>query len=250
MLPNIRNLTASRANVASNGRKPSKREYVVVSVGGSLIIPNELDTTFLSNFRELVLRKIGDGLSFFIITGGGKTARRYQDAALETRGDLPREDLDWLGIHSTRLNAHLLRTLFKEESQACIVKNFSRKVSARADVVIGAGWKPGWSTDYCAVLAAKHLGAKKLVNLSNIDYVYTKDPRKFPDAQRIEKIEWPNFRKLIPDHWDPGLSSPFDPVAAKEAEAMKLEVAIINGKKLSEFEKYLNGDSFTGTIIK
>ncbi len=226
-----------------------KREYVVVSVGGSLIVPGEVDTEFLSTFRELILKKIGEGLSFFIITGGGKTARRYQEAAHAVRGDLDREDLDWLGIHSTRLNAHLLRALFSEEAQARIVKNPTRRVSGRSNIIIGAGWKPGWSTDYCAVLAAKQLGAKKMVNLSNIDYVYDKDPRKNVDAQKIERIEWSNFRKLIPPTWDPGLSSPFDPVAAKEAEALGLEVAVINGTKLEEFNNYLSGKPFAGTVI-
>ncbi len=222
----------------------------MVSVGGSLIVPDEIDTTFLTNFRELLLKKIDQqSLSFFIITGGGKTARRYQDAANEVRGDLSREDLDWLGIHSTRLNAHLFRTLFSEQAQARIVKDPTRKFADGSSIVIGAGWKPGWSTDYCAVLAAKQLGAKKLVNLSNIDYVYTKDPRKFPDAVKIEKSNWADFRKLIPDHWDPGLSSPFDPIAAKEAEKLGLEVAVINGKKLDEFDNYLSGKPFAGTII-
>lgn len=226
-----------------------KREYVVVSVGGSLIVPDGVDTTFLQNFHTLITDKIGDGLSFFIITGGGKTARRYQDAAAETRGDLPRDDLDWIGIHSTRLNAHLFRTIFSEHAQARIVKNPTKRVNGRSEVIIGAGWKPGWSTDYCAVMAAKQLGAKKMVNLSNIDFVYDKDPRKFADAKKIEDITWKEFRTLIPDEWDPGLSSPFDPIAAKEAEARGLEVAIINGNKLDEFKKYLSGQPFTGTII-
>jgi uridylate kinase len=227
----------------------SKSEYVVVSVGGSLIVPNEIDTTFLHTFRDLINEEVAKGVNFFIITGGGKTARRYQDAAHEVRGDLIRTDLDWLGIHSTRLNAHLLRTLFSEHAQARIIKNPTRRLNAKAPIVIGAGWKPGWSTDYCAVLAAKHLGAKKLVNLSNIDHVYDKDPKKYPDAQKIEKIGWGEFRKLIPDHWDPGLSSPFDPVAAKEAESLKLEVAIMNGNNLSEFKNYLDGKPFVGSVI-
>ena len=227
----------------------NKREYVVVSVGGSLIVPNEVDTTFLHTFRDLILSKVAKGDSFFIITGGGKTARRYQEAAHEVRGDLHREDLDWIGIHSTRLNAHLMRTLFSEQAQARIVKNPTRAMRKNAPIVIGAGWKPGWSTDYCAVLAAKHLGAKKLVNLSNIDYVYTADPRKDPTAQKIENIKWNDFRAIIPDHWDPGLSSPFDPVAAKEAESLGLEVAVINGTKLDEFNNYLDGKPFAGTTI-
>jgi uridylate kinase len=227
----------------------TKREYVVVSVGGSLIVPDQIDTAFLKSFRELLLRKVKEGTSFFIITGGGKTARRYQQAAEDVRGGLSREDVDWLGIHSTRLNAHLMRALFIEDAQARIVKNPTRGMHPTKPVIIGAGWKPGWSTDYCAVMAAKKLGAHKVVNLSNIDYVYDTDPRENPDAKKIERIGWAEFRELIPKDWDPGLSSPFDPVAAREAQAASLEVAIMNGGKLDEFEKYLNNEPFAGTII-
>jgi len=228
-----------------------KRDYIVVSVGGSLLVPEGIDISFLQNFRELVLQKTQEGSSFYIVSGGGRLARNYQEAAAEIRGGetLDREDIDWLGIHSTRLNAHLLRTIFIEEAQARIIKNPTSRFRGRESIVIGAGWKPGWSTDYCAVMAAKTLGAKKLVNLSNIDYVYTADPRKDPSAQKIETIGWSDFRKLIPEEWDPGLSSPFDPVAAKEAEALGLEVAIINGASLSSFSDYLDGKPFTGTVI-
>ena len=227
----------------------SKREYVVVSVGGSLIVPDGIDVPFLTSFRALITKQTRAGLSFFIIAGGGRLARNYQEAAREVRGGLDREDIDWLGIHATRMNGHLLRTLFKEESHHRFFKNPNFVRVPKDPVVIGAGWRPGNSSDYCAVLAAKSLGAKKLVNLSNIDYVYTADPKKDPTATKIEKISWSDFRKLIPSEWDPGLSSPFDPVAAKEAQALGIEVAIINGAKLEEFEKYLNGEPFIGTVI-
>jgi len=65
----------------------------------------------------------------------------------------------------------------------------------------------------------------------------------------MEKISWPEFRKLIPAEWDPGLSAPFDPIAAKEAEAINLEVALMNGTKLGEFANYLEGKPFVGTVI-
>ncbi|HEX5774763.1 MAG TPA: UMP kinase [Candidatus Paceibacterota bacterium] len=227
----------------------AKREYVVVSVGGSLIVPEGIDVPFLKRFRELITAKTREGFSFFIITGGGRTARKYQQAVEEVRGDLTRDDIDWLGIHSTRLNAHLMRSVFMEDAQARIVKNPSRRLTPRAPIVIGAGWKPGWSTDYCAVMAAQSLGASKLVNLSDIDYVYTANPKEDPSAKPLERLSWKEFRDLIPSEWDPGLSSPFDPVAAKEAERMELEVAILNGEKLEEFDNYLSGKSFTGSVI-
>lgn len=220
-----------------------------MSVGGSLIVPEGIDTHFLSRFREEIVKKIGEGFSFYIITGGGKTARNYRDAGAAVRGDLSREDLDWLGIHSTRLNGHLLRTVLRDHAYRRVMKNPTRSVEADEPVIIGAGWKPGWSTDYCAIIAAKTLGAKRVINLSNIDYVYDKDPRKNEGAKKIERIKWAEFRKLIPTEWDPGLSSPFDPVAAREAEESGIEVAIMNGAHLDRFSDYLDGKPFTGTVI-
>lgn len=122
-------------------------------------------------------------------------------------------------------------------------------IDADEPLIIAADWQPGCSTDYDAVLIVKNLGAKRLVNLSNTDYVYDSDPKKNPDAKKIEKISWTDFRNLIPAEWNPGLSSPFDPIAAKEAEAIGLEVAIINGAHLEEFSNYLDNKPFVGTII-
>lgn len=226
----------------------STKERIVVSVGGSLIVPDQIDTDFLSRFKALILEKVQRGFTFTIITGGGKTARRYQDAANAVTPLSP-QDLDWIGIHSTRLNGQLLRNIFVGYAHPQVVKNPTIDVESEEPITIAAGWQPGFSTDYDAVLIAKNLGARRLVNLSNIDYVYTADPKKDPNAKKIEKIGWAEFRKLIPDHWDPGLSSPFDPIAAKEAETLGLEVAIINGAKLGEFSNYLDGKPFVGTVI-
>ena len=219
-----------------------------MSVGGSLIVPDQIDTDFLSRFKALILEKVQRGFTFTIIAGGGKTARRYQEAANAVT-PLSQFDLDWIGIHSTRLNGQLLRDIFVGYAHPQVIKNPTIDIEAEEPVIIAAGWQPGCSTDYDAVLMAKNLGARRLVNLSNIDYVYTADPKKDPNAKKIEKIGWEEFRKIIPDHWDPGLSSPFDPIAAKEAESLGLEVAIINGAKLEEFSNYLDDKPFVGTVI-
>jgi uridylate kinase len=229
--------------------KTAIRERVIVSVGGSLIVPDGIDTAFLEDFRSRVLGAVGQGFTFYIVTGGGKTARNYIKAAHSVRGDLDSEDLDWLGIHATRMNAHLMRTLFREQAYRRVVKNPSRDIDADEPVIVGAGWRPGFSTDYCAVAAAKMIGARKLVNLSDIDFVYDKNPKLYPDAKPLERVSWKDFRGIIPAEWDPGLSSPFDPVAAKEAESLGLEVVVINGAKLDNFSNYLAGMSFTGSVI-
>lgn len=227
---------------------PHTHERIIVSVGGSLIVPDGIDVDFLKRFKDLVIEKVQRGYSFTIIAGGGKTARHYQEAASAVTPLSP-QDLDWIGIHSTRLNAQLLRNMFVGYAHAHVIKNPTIDIDADEPIIIAAGWQPGWSTDYVATLIAKNLGSHRMVNLSNIDYVYSADPKKDPGAHPIEKISWADFRTLIPDEWDPGLSSPFDPVAAKEAESLGLEVAIINGAKLEEFGKYIDGEPFVGTVI-
>ncbi|MBI5126238.1 MAG: UMP kinase [Candidatus Taylorbacteria bacterium] len=224
------------------------QKLIVLSVGGSLIVPDTIDTEFLTKFKALIEKHIALGTRFVIICGGGRTARNYQKAAQDVTS-LHKDDVDWIGIHSTRLNAHLLRAIFYAHAHPRIIKNPHEDIYFKENILIAAGWRPGFSTDFDAVLIAQHLGATKLVNLSNIDYVYTKDPKKFPDAEKITEISWEKFRKLIPSEWDPGLSSPFDPVAARECEKIGLEVAVMNGKNLEELENYLGSKPFIGTRI-
>lgn len=226
-------------------------ETIVMSVGGSLIVPDQIDTTFLKTLKSLVTNEATQsGRRFIIIAGGGKTARRYQDAAGEVT-DLTRDDLDWLGIHSTHLNGHLLRTIFRDIAYHIMIKNPDEvlDVPPQYRVIIAAGYRPGCSTDLRAVQIAEKIGAKTVINLSNTDYVYTDNPHTNPDAKKIEDITWADFRKLIPEDWAPGLSAPFDPVAAKVAERDNIEVAQLNGLKLSSLEDYLAGRPFIGTRI-
>ena len=84
--------------------------------------------------------------------------------------------------------------------------------------------------------------------MSNVDFVYDKDPRKHRDAKKIEKISWSSFRKLIGSKWTAGLNAPFDPIAAKEAQKSKIKVSII-GKDMDNLENLLNGKKFKGTTI-
>lgn len=227
------------------------KETIVISVGGSLIVPDQIDTEFLKKLKNLIVHNIASkGRRFIIIAGGGKTARRYQDAAAEVT-ELDPEDLDWMGIHATRLNGHLLRTVFRETAHKEMITNPDdiKNIPDTKELIIAAGYRPGASTDLRAVQIAIHRKAQKVINLSNIDYVYTADPKKDFDAEKIEEISWKEFQKLIPSEWDPGLSSPFDPVAASLARKEKIDVAIINGNKLDELEDYLEGKPFIGTRI-
>jgi uridylate kinase len=112
-----------------------------------------------------------------------------------------------------------------------------------------SGWKPGFSSDYDAVLLAECFQAPMVINLSNIEQVYTDDPRKNPDAKPIDKISWEDFRALVGDDWVPGKNVPFDPVASRHAAKIGLKVICAAGKNLENLKKILWGEAFTGTVI-
>ncbi len=225
-------------------------ETIIISLGGSLIVPDDIDVDFLKNFKILILFHVARGKKFVVITGGGKIFRRYRDAAKEI-SELSNYDLDWLGVYSTRFNAEFLRLILGEKyAEKEIIINPTLPINFKKPIIIGAGWESGKSTDFDTVLIAKNLGAKKIINLSNTDYVYDSDPKINPKTKKIEKISWPNYRKLIPKEWNPGLNSPFDPIASKMAEEIGIEVVIMNGKPIDNLAKYLNGEEFLGTVIK
>ncbi len=218
---------------------------VVISLGGSIIVPDQIDIDFLHEFKRVILSLSNE--RFIVICGGGKVCRRYQEAAKAT-GEISKEDLDWIGIRATRLNAELVRSCFGDDAHGKVIHDPHEPIDAQRRVIVGAGFEPGSSTDLRAVQLAKRFDAARVINMSNIDYVYSADPKKDPTAKKMEAISWQAFRQLVGDQWDPGLNMPFDPIASKEAEQLGLEVAII-GNDMSNFEQLLKGEAFRGTTI-
>jgi uridylate kinase len=221
---------------------------IVLSLGGSLIYPKDIDVEFLKKFKTTILEFTKKGYRFAIYCGGGKLARNVQRAASKL-SKLSNEELDWLGIHATKLNAQLLKSVFKGESENFIIKNPIMKIPFHKKVLVAAGWMPGWSTDYDAVLLAKNLGVTQVINMSNISHVYDKDPKKFKTAKKLDKLTWTNFSKLVGKKWQAGMNAPFDPIAAKEAQKSKMKVYII-GKDLRNLKNLIKGKDFKGTVIQ
>ena len=226
-----------------------KKRPIIISLGGSLIVPKTgIDTIFLKAFKKLILKRIATGERFVIVCGGGATARNYQRAVRQL-GRLTREDVDWLGIHSTRLNAHLVRALFNGKAHTAVITNPNDPPRFHEPILVAAGWKPGWSTDYIAALLAREFDAKTVINLSDIDYVYSADPKKDKKAVPLECVSWKDFRKIVGNKWDPGANLPFDPVAAKLGEKLGLIVKMVKGQSLIDVKAAIACKKFKGTVI-
>lgn len=221
----------------------------IISLGGSIIIPKTgFDPAFLKSFRKLILGQVKKGKKFILIVGGGTTARQYQEALRKTvkPGDT---ELDWMGIAATKINAEFVRVLLHDVAYKEVLSDPTKKVNTTKPVIVASGWKPGNSTDFGSVHFAKTYGATDVMNLSNIEYVYDKDPAKYKSAKKIEQICWTDFRKIVGDTWSPGSNVPFDPIASKLAATLGLRVSMLKGTNLKEVQKAIEGKTFKGTVI-
>jgi uridylate kinase len=224
----------------------------VISLGGSIVAPDTADGAFLKDFTTLIEELLVRDAKrrFIIVTGGGAPARLWQKAYREVRGGAATADAaDWIGIAATRLNAELLRAAFDRWHPAPVITNPSAVRRPRGRIMIGAGWKPGFSSDYDAALLASRFNAPYLLNLSNIAQVYTADPNVDRTARPLEQISWPDFRAIVGNEWMPGKNVPFDPVASALAEKAGLKVICAAGRDIANTRKILNGEPFFGTTI-
>lgn len=221
--------------------------WAIISLGGSIIVPREIDVVFLKKFRRLILSLKNH--RFVIICGGGATNRKYNAAVKKITKPMS-DDLDWLGIKSLQLNAELVRVMFGNSAFSKVIDDPRKlKQIPKTKIIVGAAFEPGHSSDYDSVLWAKRLQAKTVINLSNIKKVYTADPKIDKKAKPIDEISWLKYLKIIGTKWSPRLSTPFDPTAAKLAKQLGLSVFILNGRDIKNVRRAILGQEFRGTVI-
>jgi uridylate kinase len=224
----------------------------VISLGGSIVAPDGVDGQFLKSFTELIrgLIETDNERRFIFVVGGGSPARTWQNAYREVCGTASQDDeADWIGIMATRLNAQLVKAVMSEWCGQPVVTDPTQAEPMTGKVLVAAGWKPGFSSDNDAVLLAERFNAQTVINLSNIEKVYTADPKKDPNARPLDHISWADFRAMVGDEWVPGKNVPFDPVASRHAEKLGLKVICAAGKDLANLKKILCNEDFTGTTI-
>ena len=226
-------------------------ETIVLSLGGSIIAPEQVDTQFLTKFKQAIEKYLDTypGKRLIIVTGGGSPARTYQKAYRTIIEEHDADEQDWIGIAATRLNGALVKALFPRFCRATLVTDPTADLEFTGRVLVATGWKPGFSTDTDAVLLAERFGAKTLINLSNIAKVYSADPKTDPTAFPIDSIGWEGFRQIVGETWSPGKNVPFDPIASKQAQKMQLKVICADGRNIDNTIAILEGRSFEGTVI-
>lgn len=223
----------------------------VISLGGSIIAPNDPDTEFVAKLRDVVSAYLhaDKNRKLIFVVGGGAPARKYQQAAKTLSPAIDSTRLDWIGIMATRLNARFVKEVFAEFCLDDVVTDPTADFNFSGQLLLASGWVPGFSTDNDAVLLAKRFGAKTVINLSNISKIYSDDPKLNPNAVPLDHLTWNEYKTMIGEEWTPGKNCPFDPVATKEASALNLRVITASGKDLKNIENILNDCDFEGSVI-
>lgn len=213
----------------------------VLSLGGSLVIPNgTINTEFLIQFNKFIRYQISSKKRrFFIVVGGGEIMQQYRIAAKTVlKTHVSDHDLDMLGIHATRLNAQLIRSIFVDIACPRIIKHYEIILKIDKPVAIAAGWKPGWSTDYDAVTLCQDYGIRSIIHMTDGKKPHT-----------LQTMSWKNYRRIAGKIWVPGTHYPFDPIASKLADELHVTVKFLDGRNMKNLSLALDGKRFVGTTI-
>jgi len=226
------------------------KEVKVISLGGSLIVPEKIDIKFLREFKK-VINKNKSKYKFVIVCGGGTVARKYI-SALRDFG-LNEKFQDFSGISATRMNARFMSYIFGFNPEKGIphkLKEVEEMIKKQDLIFCGAlEYKPGETSDSTAAEIAQHLKTD-FINLTNVNGLHDKNPHEFKNAKFIPEISWEGLHKMATQKaFTPGQHFVIDQTASGIIMKNRIKTYIL-GKNLKQLDNLLNGRKFTGTIVQ
>ncbi len=222
---------------------------VSISLGGSLLTREQTPEIF-RKYADVLRRLKERGHTIIVVCGGGKPARDWIGLARELGADAYTQDR--LGIHATHLNALLLISALGPDAHPHIHRRGSEiKRNLDDRILVGGGHLPGSSTDFRAVLFAEAACADLIINATDVDGVYDKNPEKHPDAVKLERITFSQLERIILDNAEqtPGEYGLFDLKGVRRAKKLKMPVIFIDGTDPEEILRAVEG-THKGTEVR
>lgn len=221
---------------------------IVFALGGSVVVPDEVDEDYIDKFAKLAL-KLSEKHTLAIVVGGGKTARRSIEEA--RKRDANEAECDYAGIEASRYNASVVSQAMGIEPLIPDSIKEAKQVLETEGIVLMGGTEPGHSTDAVAAILAEYIDAELYVKISNVDGVYDKDPKKHADAKRLESIGIGELEKIVTAlPQDAGGYRLFDFVAVKMLRRSGIRAIVLEGHDLENLKNAIAGKGFTGTAIE
>ena len=221
---------------------------VVLKLGG-FVFDSELSGSKLHGYVK-VLEAFSRRNRVVIVTGGGSIARRYIAAARELGAS--EFVSDQIGIHVSRLNARLLASGLGESAFPKIPESPDGMIEAMGSglIVVMGGLQPGQSTNAVAALAAEAMGADLLVNATDVDGVYTADPRKDRNAKKLDEVTPEKLMVILSTKGiRAGEYDLMDPLAIRIIQRCRLPAVIVDGRSPSNVEKAMQGKRIGTRIV-
>ena len=222
---------------------------VVVRVGGS-VVASPPDSVLIGRYVDLLRSLRGQGHEVVAVVGGGALARDFIGVAGEL--GLDEASRDWVAIYVSRLFARLFVMRLGEAGCGTVPVSLDEAVAClrRGKVVVMGGLRPGMTTDAVAALLAEKIGAELLVKASDVDGIFTKDPKRYPDAEKVDELGFGDLARLFEeDRHRAGIHQILDPEAVKILRKGGTKVVVVNGFEPENVLLAVKGEK-VGTVIR
>ena len=221
---------------------------IVAAIGGSILL-QDYNAERFKKYAEL-LKEQNEEHEKFAVVGGGKPAKEYIGAVRDLGvGEALCDDI---GIEVTRINAKLLLLALGDAAYQRVPHNFQEALeySASGKIVVMGGTEPAHSTDAVSAILAEYVQADLLVNLTAVDGLYTKDPKKYDDAELIEEITASDMMEIISgNEVKAGTYEFIDTTAIQMIKRSNLETVIANGNDPQNLIRAIKGEKIGTRVI-
>ncbi len=221
---------------------------VLIKVSGKIINPE--NAGLIRRYAHMITNLVEqEGYKVAVVVGGGPYARKYIDA-MRSLG-LSEAEADLLGIEVSRLNALLLALMLKDLTYVPIPRSIDEVLSVwrTKKVLVMGGLQPGQSTAGTAAVVAETLGIKTILYASDVDGIYDRDPKIYPDAKKFDIISLDKLEEVIRQEFKAGGYELLDPVAIKVIRRGRIEVVVFNGYDPLNILRILRGEPIGTRIV-
>ncbi len=223
------------------------KKDIVLKVGGSILYDHLLNINFdlFKRIKEWYTEIKNDYNHIVLVTGGGGLSRNMESKVAESI-----EDTD--GIHNiamsiTQTNAIILASYIKDKDifvPKTLGDAYEFLQTNEKGYMVSGGLKVGWSTDMDSAVFADALSLDRVYKVSNVDFIYDKDPKEFFEAKPIRDMTWKEYFKMFSilpnEEHIPNSHIPVDAKCSLFCEKKNIAFLVTGGKLLYEIKDLKN----------
>ena len=222
---------------------------VVIRIGGS-VVASPPDPELIRRYAEIVGDLRAQGHELVVIVGGGSLARDFIQLAKKV--GLTEPEQDEAAISVSRVFAQIFAMRLGGLGWKTVPTSLEQAARAlqKEGVVVMGGLRPGMTTDSVAALLASTVDADLIVKATDQDGVYTKDPKMFSDAEKLDELSFDELDRLLEqDEHKAGIHQIVDPEAVRILKERRIRTVIVNGSRPENLTAAIKGEKI-GTSIE